>query len=296
MSGRIWAESEIGEGSTIHFTIKTKHIQSISPQTGIQSPFDGKRILILESNNTIRDIFRAQALEWGMIPLTAGAGQEAIRLSQSGDPFDIVLWDVNLPDEDSLHLAREMRKINATSPLVALAFVGQRIESDLFVKALTKPVRQSNFYNALKDAFAEQSISACDRELVRAATGLGSLRILLAEDNLSNQKVILAILKRLGHEADAVANGKEALHALECRHYDVVLMDVKMPEMDGLEATRIIRQRWLDKGPKVIAITAYALRGDREKCLEAGMDDYISKPIRMEELAQILSKISVISK
>jgi CheY-like chemotaxis protein len=118
-----------------------------------------------------------------------------------------------------------------------------------------------------------------------------SLRILLAEDNISSQKLTLQMLKKLGYKADTVANGIEALQALERQHYDVVLMDVKMPEMDGLQATRIIRQRWQD-GPKIIAITAYALEGDREKCLEAGMDDYISKPIDKEDLARALQKIN----
>ena len=118
-----------------------------------------------------------------------------------------------------------------------------------------------------------------------------SLRILLAEDNVTSQKVALQMLKRLGYRADVVANGIEALQALERQPYDMVLMDLRMPEMNGLEATRIIRQRWPDNGPKIIAITAYALQGDREKCLEAGMDDYISKPVRIEELAEKLNKI-----
>ena len=115
------------------------------------------------------------------------------------------------------------------------------------------------------------------------------LRILLAEDNISSQKVAQHMLKRLGYKVDTVANGIEALQALERQHYDVVLMDIKMPEMDGLEATRIIRQRWPDDGPKIIAITAYAIEGDREKFIEAGMDDYIPKPVQKEDLAKVLS-------
>jgi CheY-like chemotaxis protein len=130
------------------------------------------------------------------------------------------------------------------------------------------------------------STSDADRPMPKS-----SLRILLAEDNISSQKLTLQMLKKLGYKADTVANGIEALQALERQHYDVVLMDVKMPEMDGLQATRIIRQRWQD-GPKIIAITAYALEGDREKCLEAGMDDYISKPIDKEDLARALQKIN----
>jgi CheY-like chemotaxis protein len=115
-------------------------------------------------------------------------------------------------------------------------------------------------------------------------------RILLAEDNVSSQMVTLAMLKRLGYSADAVANGLEALQALGRQHYDIVLMDVRMPEMDGLEATRIIRQRWPNRGPNIIAITAHALQDDKEKCLEAGMDDYISKPVKVEELARVLER------
>ncbi len=295
MGGKIWRESKTGEGSVINFTIKTKHTRNISHLTGIQSQFDAKKILILEGNKAIRDVLGAQTAEWGMIPTTMGSAQEAISSIQRGIPFDIVLLDVNLPGDDSLLLARRIRKTDANLPLVALAFIGQRIESDLFSRTLTKPVRQSNFYDVLKAALAEQSVSTSisDQKPVREATGFGSLRILLAEDNISNQKVTLAILKRLGYQADAVATGKEALRALECAQYDIVLMDIKMPEMDGLEATRIIRQRWPDEKLKIIAITAYVMEGDREKCIEAGMDDYISKPVQMKDLATILNKYAM---
>ena len=122
---------------------------------------------------------------------------------------------------------------------------------------------------------------------------MSSLQILLAEDNVSSQKVAKQMLKRLGYRADIVANGIEALQALGRQHYDLVLMDIRMPEMDGLQATRIIRQRWPDNGPKIIAITAYALQGDKEKCIEAGMDDYISKPIKVNELAEVLKKYQI---
>ncbi len=127
------------------------------------------------------------------------------------------------------------------------------------------------------------------REVTEKAE-INPMRILLAEDNVSSQRVTLQMLKRLGYRADVVANGIEALQALERQSYDIVLMDVRMPEMDGLEATRIIRERWPDNGPKVIAITAYALEGDREKCLAAGMNDYISKPVKMIELTEVLCK------
>ncbi|VVB63429.1 Methanogenesis regulatory histidine kinase FilI [uncultured archaeon] len=295
MSGRIWVENKADEGSTVHFTILTKHVQSIRPLTGIQLRLEGKRILIVESNVTIRDILSSQALEWGMISIATGSGEEALRLVQVESPFDIVLLDVNMSARAGLPLDGEMRRTDKTPPLVALSLVGQRVKPGNFVGSLTKPIKQHDFYNCLMGLFSGQAVSSFDQKPAEEDARLCSKRVLLAEDNMSNQKVILMMLKRLGYEADAVADGKEVLSALERRQYDAVLMDVRMPEMDGLEATRMIRQRWGNK-PKIIAVTAYALRGDMKKCLEAGMDYYISKPIRIEELAQALSKIYVSSR
>ena len=290
MSGRVWVERISGEGSTVHFTILTKRVRSISSLAGIQLQLQGKRILIAESNATVRGILSAQALEWGMIPIATGSGDEALRLVQEGSIFDIALLDVNMSASAGLPLDRELCKTDKPLPLVALSFVGQRVKQGMFVGSLIKPIKQSDFYNCLRGIFPGQSVSSFDQKQAPEDAFLDSKRVLLAEDNMSNQKVILMMLKRLGYKADAVANGKEVLSALERRQYDVVLMDVRMPEMDGLEATRIIRERWGNK-PKIIAVTAYALRGEMEKCLEAGMDYYISKPIRIEELAQALNKI-----
>ncbi len=290
MSGRIWAESKAGEGSTIHFTIKTKHVPNISPLTGVQLPLDGKRILILDGSKAIRDFLAAQAGEWGMIPITVAEIDDALGLFQGVDPFDIALLDTTKSPNGALAAARDIRKADKSLPLVAMTFAGQPIGSDLFAAFLTKPIRQADLFNSISTVFSGPSHPNYDAPVTSEGARSGSLRVLLAEDNLSNQKVILMMLKRLGYPAKAVSNGKEALHALECEHFDVVLMDVRMPEMDGLDATRIIRQRWNNK-LKIIAITAYALKGDRERCLAAGMDDYISKPVKMEELAEMLSKI-----
>ena len=229
-----------------------------------------------------------QTAEWGMIPITSAGFEEALGLIRSTGPLDIALLDISTID-NVLSLEEEIRGINRALPIVALTFAGQRIRPKLFAGTLAKPVRQTDLFNALEAALAEQSIAGSDDELTAERSGHEDLSVLIAEDNVSNQKVILSMLKRLGYRAHAVSNGREALQALELGSYDVVLMDVRMPEMDGLEATRIIRQRWHNK-MKIIAITAYALKGDREKCLEAGMDDYISKPVKMEELKEMLRK------
>jgi CheY-like chemotaxis protein/DNA-binding MarR family transcriptional regulator len=288
MSGKIWVESKEGEGSTFHFTIKTKDVPGASPLSGFQPSLQGKRILIAVENRTNRIILTLQAWEWGMIPNTTDSGEEALRLVKSVSPFDVVIIDAEMLDYDK-PLAIKIRDHDKNISLVALAFAGAQINSDSFDAVLTKPIKLFPLFDTLTSVLTGKAAAIEGRISDKVGAIRSPMRILLAEDNVSNQKVTMTMLERLEYKADAVSNGAQALQALERQHYDLVLMDVRMPEMDGLEATRIIRQRWNDK-PKIIAITAYALQGDREKFISAGMDDYISKPVKMDDLAKLLKK------
>jgi PAS domain S-box-containing protein len=297
MGGRIWAESEEGIGSTFHFTIRAPS-GPVEPQRLAVSPqLIGKHVLIIQDNKTNRRILSKQIYDWGMVPMAAKSGREALSWVLRGDDFYIAILDMDSQDMNPLELEEKISKYNKTLPLVLLTSPGKRMPPN---KAyLTKPIKPSQLHKVLTDILSRTDILPEEpAKSLAKASGVdqpilnSSLRILLAEDDISGQKVAQMMLKKLGYKSDTVANGIEALQALERQHYDVVLMDVKMPEMDGLEAAHIIRQRWPD-GPKIIAITAYALRGDREKFIEAGMDDYIAKPVEINDLRAVLERNSI---
>ena len=262
--------------------------------SGVQPQLSGKRVLIVDDNATNRQILRLQTQKWGMISQEAASGVEALaRLSES-ELYDLAILDVQMPQMDGLTLISEIQKSEQVRrmPIVLLTSINCTVANATAV-CLTKPIKPSQLYEVLLSVLTGQiRVRESDRRPSLTLNPTPSaLRILLAEDNVVNQKVALRILERLGYRADVANNGLEALEALQRKTYDAVLMDVQMPEMDGLETARYINQHWpIQRRPRIIAMTANAMQGDREKCLEAGMDDYISKPIQFTELIQALSQ------
>jgi CheY-like chemotaxis protein len=298
MGGTMWAESEPGFGSTFHFTIEAPSAPAPVRPYEQREPthLTGMRALIVDDNETNRDILARQSGAWGMLVSKTGAPSEALDWVVRGDPFDVAILDMQMPEMDGLTLAARIRehRDERALPLVMLTSLGGVEESDVaFAASLTKPVRPSQLYESLSSILggeAETVEQSADVDTEVLAERL-PLRILVVEDNPVNQQLMLLLLEKLGYRADVGGNGVEALDALERQPYDVVLMDVEMPEMDGLEATRRIHQRSAERRPHIVAVTANAMQGERELCIQAGMDDYIAKPIRLEELSGALSRV-----
>jgi len=305
MGGRMWAESELGLGSSFHFTIRA--VAAPAPARAyldeIQPALEGKSVLIVDDNATNRRILTRQLELWHMLPKATAAPLEALDWLRQGQSFDIAILDMQMPVMDGLTLAQEMRKLQTLTerfPLIMLTSLGRhevKEDMDEFAAFLTKPIKPSALFDVLVGIFTGQAMRVLSRDARQQPqfdVQMGQkwpLRILLAEDNATNQKLALRLLARMGYQADVAASGLEVLDALKRQLYDVVLMDIQMPEMDGLEATRQIRRELSEtRQPRVIAMTANAMQGDREMCLAAGMDDYVSKPIRIEELVEALSK------
>jgi PAS domain S-box-containing protein len=301
MGGDISVESEPSEGSTFRISLPVTAADvpaKIALDDGLPL-LAGKRILIVDDNATNREIVTRHARSWGMEPVAVELPAAALELVAEEEPFDVAVLDMMMPEMDGLALAGEIRQHRSESelPLLLLTSLGrlpQLQSKGLFSAQLSKPLKASQLYNTLLQLLTagragEEDAAEPATEGKRARS---ALRILLAEDNAMNQKVALRLLERLGYGADVANNGLEAIEALERTPYDVVLMDVQMPELDGLDATRRIVERWpAETRPHIVAMTANALPEDREACFAAGMNDYVAKPIRAEELAAALKRV-----
>jgi signal transduction histidine kinase/DNA-binding response OmpR family regulator/tetratricopeptide (TPR) repeat protein len=305
MGGRMWAESPgAGRGATFHFTVRVPLAQ-LQPASrrdfvGAQPGLKGKRILVVDDNATNRRVLSLQAAKWGMVPRDTESPAEALRWVGEGDAFDLAILDMHMPEMDGIALARAVREHNAVLPLVLFSSLGRREvggDEGLFAAFLMKPIRQSQLYDTLVSLLAREEAPRAQAVPAKSALDAGlaarhPLRILLAEDNVVNQKLALRILQQMGYRADVASNGIEAIECVQRQAYDVVLMDVQMPEMDGLEASRRIVARWQPgERPRIVAMTANAMQGDREMCLAAGMDDYLTKPIRVDQLVKALTQV-----
>jgi signal transduction histidine kinase/DNA-binding response OmpR family regulator/HPt (histidine-containing phosphotransfer) domain-containing protein len=316
MGGSIWVDSENSRGSTFHFTIQAQVVPGSLPVHlhPNQPQLTDKRVLVVDDNATNRQILTLQMQSWGMRVTSVAAGAEALALLQPPEAqqaalaFDLVILDMQMPEMDGMTLARKIRAIQTLGelPLVMLTSIGGQsvnIPQVEFAAFLSKPVKASQLYNILAQLFCtdvgsespaaekSESPSQGEGEFDRRMSERLPLHILLAEDNAVNQKLALLMLERLGYRASVAGNGLEVLEALHRQQFDVILMDVQMPEMDGLEATRRIRAEFpTEAQPRIIAMTANAMKEDRLACLAAGMDDYLSKPIPMRQLVASLSK------
>lgn len=302
MGGTMWVESEPGRGSTFHFTIRAgvAELPARDHHLAEQPQLRGKRLLIVDDNDTNRQILRLQAQSWGMATEECSRGADALELIERGESFDLAILDIQMPDMDGVMLGRAIRRCRdpRVLPLVALSSLGRReanVEEVQFAAFLTKPVKQSQLYDVLIGVF--------ERQPTRVAAPAGvfhfdatlaerlPLRILLAEDLAVNQKLMLTMFGRMGYLADVAGNGLEVLDALRRQPYDLVFMDVQMPEMDGLEAARRIQREWpAERRPRIVALTANAMKEDREACAAAGMEDYLSKPVQAKELQAAIER------
>jgi len=309
MGGRIWVESEPGRGSRFHFTVRCGLGRSAAdrPLPAEASRLSGVPVLVVDDNATNRRVLDGLLTHWGMRPASVSSAAEALKTVElgraSGKPFPLMISDVNMPDTDGFSLAAAVRQNRDWAGLRIILLTSGSQNGDsarcrgLGVQAyLTKPVRRAELRAALLTVLGGGASPEGEPSLVTRRTiheARPGLQILVAEDNAVNQKVVCRLLEKQGHTVSLATNGLEAIGAIEKREFDLVLMDVQMPELDGLEATARIRAAEAASGKHqtIVAMTAHAMKGDRERCIGAGMDSYICKPLNSAELINLLESI-----
>ncbi len=300
MGGTITVNSQIGIGSTFTFTLKCKTSQKSSLQYIVHSAGDmaGKKILVVDDNPTNLTILKNQLNYWDFSPIIAQSAKQALEILSYTKDFDLVISDMQMPEMDGLELAEAIKQIMPNMPLFLLSSIGDESNKkyqQLFSVVLSKPVKPEHLYKSIQAQFKNKRpiLEKNEKKLITEDFAQKNpLNILVAEDNLINQKLITILLKKLGYLATVAYNGREVLEFLEKQHFDTILMDVQMPDIDGLEATKLIRN---GEGPQpiIIALTANAMQEDKEECLQAGMNDYLSKPVKPEMLMKALEKASL---
>lgn len=298
MGGEISVVSKPDLGSTFSFTLKTRKGEKILPPYTHYSMEgqEGRQILVVDDNITNLTILKRQFEIWKFRPILAESGRRALELLESNPAIDLVITDMQMPEMDGIMLAEEMKIRRPSLPVILLSSIGQELrdtQRNLFVSALSKPTRQHELSRQILNALQVKAPADPQQSVPNKITAEFGNRfpyvLLVAEDNPINQLVVKNILVKLGYQPDLVSNGQSAVEAVSMKEYDLILMDMQMPVLDGLEATAVIRQAD-QKQPVIIALTANAMDGTEQECLAAGMDDYIAKPIRIEELTGKLEK------
>jgi two-component system sensor histidine kinase/response regulator len=298
MGGSIAVESKPGAGTTFRFSIKagvSHHTTRMYVHQGV-AHIEGRKILVIDDNITSLSILKNQLTLWKLIPVIASSAKQGLKILTKQSDIDLVLVDMQMPEMNGVEFAHELKKTGKTIPAILLSSVGddRELNASLFASVLTKPVRQNTLYKHILEQLSNNKVRTLvptpeqSDDLSQMATRL-PLNILIVEDNPINYRLAERVLSKLGYSSSVALNGQQAIEKATAHHYDMILMDVQMPVMDGLEATKIIRSREGHQ-PVIIAMTANAMQGDRDECLKAGMNDYISKPVKFEGILGILTK------
>ena len=308
MGGRVWAESEVGRGSTFHFVARLGLGDPRALELPTHEPvlLHNTRVLVVDDNVTNRRILEETLANWGLAVVATSNSSSALLLARQAcwenQPFRLLLTDINMPEMDGFELSRQMKSDRRLQDIVIIALTsGSRLGDsarcdELGIAAhLMKPVKQSELFDTIVKSLGITAVEdePASERLTPTEEPLPPLRVLLAEDSLFNQRLAIGVLERHGHQVVVANNGREAVQAVQQDRFDIVLMDVQMSEMDGLEATAAIRQWEGEVGGHIpiVAMTAHAMKGDRELCMDAGMDGYVPKPVRSKELFSVMRQL-----